>query len=420
MPPTTRISDAGDWAARGRAYRSVTSVPVPIPAPTSPALRVPRSGIRTLMDLALRDPQALHLEIGEPDQGVAAHVVEAAAAAGREGRTGYTSSVGLPALRAAVAQRVTVRSARPTSPDEVVVTHGAMHGLAMTFQALLGPGDEVLLPDPTFPNWAMAVTAAGAVPRTYPTRPEHGFVPVAAEVEAAITPRTRAILVCSPDNPTGAVYPAAVLAELVEVARRHDLWLLSDECYEAITFGVPFVSPASFDTDGRVVVLGSVSKTYGMTGWRIGWVATPDRGLLEVLGHLSEALVACPSTVGQVGALAALTGPQDSVGAAVASYRERRDAATELLAARGVGFTQPEGAFYLLADVETDDTDAFALGLLERRHVAVAPGSTFGAQAVGRVRVSLASARPVLLEALARLSDEVVAARAGRVQAVAD
>jgi aspartate/methionine/tyrosine aminotransferase len=391
---------------------------VPIPAPTSPALRVPRSGIRTLMDLALRDPLALHLEIGEPDQGVAPHVLEAAAAAGRDGRTGYTSSVGLPALRAAVAERVSARSGRPTTPDEVVVTHGAMHGLAMTFQALLGPGDEVLLPDPAFPNWAMAVTAAGAVPGTYPTRPEHGFVPVPAEVEAAITPRTRALLVCSPDNPTGAVYPAAVLAELVDIARRHDLWLLSDECYEAITFGVPFVSPAAFDTDGRVVVLGSVSKTYAMTGWRIGWVATPDRDLIDVLGHLSEALVACPSTVGQVGALAALTGPQDPVAAAVASYRERRDAATGLLAARGVAFTQPDGAFYLLVDVEDGDTDAFAHRLLEHRHVAVAPGSTFGAQALGLVRVSLASARPTLLEGLSRLADEVVAARAARAGAL--
>ncbi len=371
------------------------------------------------MDLALRDPEALHLEIGEPDQRVASHVVDAAASAGRQGRTGYTSSVGLPVLRAAVAQRVAGRTGRPTSPDDVVVTHGAMHGLAMAFQALLGPGDEVLLPDPMFPNWAMAATAAGAVPRTYPTRPEHDFVPVAAEVEAAITPRTRAILVCSPDNPTGAVYPAGVLADLVEIARRHDLWLLSDECYEAITFDAPFVSPAAFDTDGRVVVFGSVSKTYAMTGWRIGWVACPDRDLIDVLGHLSEALVACPSTVGQVGALAALTGPQDTVAAAVASYRERRDAASELLAARGIGYTRPQGAFYLLADVETEDTEAFALQLLAHRHVAVAPGSTFGAQAAGRVRISLASARPVLLEGLSRLADEVVAARAGRAEAFA-
>ena len=379
---------------------------------------MPRSGIRTLMDLALRDPVALHLEIGEPDQMPAAHVVEAAAAAARAGRTGYTSSTGTPELRAAAADRVTARAGRPTSADHVVVTHGAMHGLAMTFQALLGPGDEVLLPDPMFPNWAMAAVAAGGVVRTYPTRPEHGYVPVLAEVEAAITPRTRAIVVCSPDNPTGAVYPAAVLESLVELARRHDLWLLSDECYEAITFGVPFVSPAAFDEDGRVVVFGSASKTYGLTGWRIGWVATPDHDLREVLGHLAEATVACPSAVGQAGALAALTGPQEGVAAAVASYRARRDDAMALLSERGIGFSEPQGAFYLMVDVELPDTDAFALRLLERRHVAVAPGATFGLEARGRVRVSLASARPVLLEGLSRLADEVLAARAERSESV--
>ncbi len=392
---------------------------MPTPAPTSPALRVPRSGIRTLMDLALRDPAALHLEIGEPDQVPAAHVVDAAAAAALAGQTGYTSSIGIPALRAAAADRVTARSGRSTSEDDVVVTHGAMHGLAMAFQALLGPGDEVLLPDPMFPNWAMAAVAAGGVVRTYPTRPEHGYVPVAAEVEAAITPRTRAIVVCSPNNPTGAVYPAGVLQGLVELARRHDLWLLSDECYEAITFGVPFVSPAAFDEDGRVIVFGSVSKTYGLTGWRIGWVATPDADVREVLGHLSEATVACPSAVGQAGALAALTGPQESVAAAVASYQSRRDDATALLEASGIGFSAPQGAFYLMVDVEEPDTEAFALRLLERRHVAVAPGSTFGLQAAGRVRISLASARPVLLEGLARLADEVVAARAEKTEALA-
>jgi aspartate aminotransferase len=371
------------------------------------------------MELALRDPQALHLEIGEPDQGPVPHVVEAIERAAREGRTGYTSSTGLPELRAAAAQRVTARSGRATTPDEVIVTHGAMHGLTMTLQAVLGPDDEVLVPDPTFPNWAMAAIAAGGLVRTYPTRPERGFVPDPAEVEAAVTARTRAIVVCSPDNPTGAVYPPDVLARLVEIARRHDLWLLSDEAYEAITFGVPHTSPAAFDTDGRVVVFGSISKTYALTGLRVGWVATPSRELAEVLGHLAEASVLCASTLGQYAAIAALAGPQDAVAAAVASYRSRRDDATALLAARGIGFTEPQGAFYLLVDVEDDDTDAFARRLLARRHVAVAPGSTFGAQARGRVRVSLASARPVLLDGLDRLADEVLAARSGEDAAVA-
>ena len=390
---------------------------MPRTASSSPAARIPRSGIRTLMELALNDPLALHLEIGEPDALPAAHVVRAAAAAAHDGRTGYTSSLGLPELRAAAARRASELHGRTVSPDQVVVTHGAMHALAMTMSALLGPGDEVLLPDPGFPNWAMAATAAGAVPRTYATHAADGFVPRPADVEAAISPRTRALVVCSPNNPTGAVYPAAVLAELVEVARRHDLWLLSDECYEAITFGVPHVTPARFDTDGRVLTFHSVSKTYALTGWRIGWVVAPQPEVVEVLGHLAEATVACPSTVGQHGAIAALTGPQDGVRVAVDSYRERRDAAVELLADRGVRFVRPDGAFYLLVDVEDPDTDTFAMRLLGERHVAVAPGSTFGAAAEGMVRISLATERGVLLEGLRRLADAVVARREAPISA---
>lgn len=380
---------------------------MPHAAASSPVSRIPRSGIRTLMDLALRDPAAIHLEIGEPDAAPAPHVVEAVAAAARDGRTGYTSSVGLPALRAAVAQRVTRTHGRRTVADEVVVTHGAMHGLAMAMATLLAPGDEVLLPDPTFPNWRMAAVAAGAVPRAYPTRAGRRFVPDPAEVEARVTPRTRALLVCSPNNPTGAVYPAHVVAALVDVARRHDLWLLSDECYEAITFDAPHVSPLAHDTDGRVVAFFSTSKTYALTGWRTGYAVVPDPGVVEAMGHLAEATVACPSTPGQLAALAALTGPQDGVAAAVASYRDRRDAACALLAARGVRHVAPQGAFYLMVDVGTRATGVFALRLLSRRHVAVAPGDTFGDEAAGMVRVSLAAPRDPLLDGLARLADEV-------------
>lgn len=392
---------------------------MPVVAPTSPVPHIPRSGIRTLMELALRDPQAIHLEIGEPDALLPQHVVEAVAAAVDRGAAGYSSSLGLTELRAAAAARVTRSTGAPVAPEQVVVTHGAMHGLAMTMATLLGPGDEVLLPDPMFPNWAMAAVACGAVPRTYATDVEAGFVPRAEDVEAAITPRTRAIVVCSPNNPTGAVYPAATVEALVDVARRHDLWVLSDECYESITFGVPHVSPAVFDTDGRVLVFHSLSKTYAMTGWRAGFVVVPDPTLVELMGHLAEATVACPSTASQHAAIAALTGPQEWVHESVESYWDRRDAAVELLRARGVRFVEPDGAFYLMVDVGTPDTDEFARSLLAARHVAVAPGSTFGPSAAGMVRVSLAAPRAALLEGLGRLADHVRAGSGGVQRAVA-
>ncbi|QCB93675.1 pyridoxal phosphate-dependent aminotransferase [Cellulomonas shaoxiangyii] len=386
---------------------------MPRPAPSSPVARIPRSGIRTVMDLALRDPEAIHLEIGEPDARPAAHVVDAVAASAAAGLTGYTSSIGMASLREVAAERVTARQGREVTPDRVVVTHGAMHGLAMALATLLGPGDEVLVPDPVFPNWEMAAVAASARPRRYRTHAAAGFVPRPADVEARITPRTRALLLCSPNNPTGAVYPPDVLARLVDLARRHDLWVLSDECYEAITYGVPHVSPAVFDTDGRVLVFHSLSKTYALTGWRAGYAVVPDPAVVEAIGHLAEATVACPSTTGQLAALAALTGPQDGVASAVASYRERRDAAVTLLRQRGVRHVVPDGAFYLMVDVGRADTEAFALDLLAQRHVAVAPGATFGDAAAGMVRVSLAAPRGDLLEGLARLADQVATGRGG-------
>lgn len=382
-----------------------------MPAITSPVARIPLSGIRTLMELALADPEAIHLEIGEPDAATPAHVIEAAAAAARAGETGYTSSVGIAPLRAALADRVTRRYGVPTAAEHVVVTHGAMHGLAMALATLVGPDGEVLLPDPTFPNWTMAAVAAGNAVATYPAAAAHRFVPDPADVAAAIGPRTRALVVCSPNNPTGAVYPAEVLAALVALAHEHDLWLLSDECYADVTFGADHVSPARFDTDGRVIPFYSTSKSYAMTGWRLGWTVVADREARELMGHLAEGTVACPSTVSQHAALAAVTGPQGSVAAAVASYRARRDLAMDLLDRRGIACTRPDGAFYLMVDVGAADSHAFALDLLARRHVAVAPGDTFGASARGMVRVSLAAPEADLLEGLTRLADHVAARR---------
>jgi aspartate aminotransferase len=215
------------------------------------------------------------------------------------------------------------------------------------------------------------------------------------------------------------VYPADTVAALVELARRYDLWVLSDECYEQITFGVPHTSPALYDTDGRVVVVHTMSKTFAMTGWRVGYVVAPDERLVESLGHLAEASVACPATTSQRAALAALDGPQDWVHQAVESYWDRRDAAVELLARRGVRFVEPDGAFYLMVDVGADDTEGFARSLLADRHVAVAPGSAFGTAARGMVRVSLAAPHEHLVEGLGRLVDHIGAGAgsAGRVAA---
>ncbi|MFI2752100.1 pyridoxal phosphate-dependent aminotransferase [Cellulomonas sp. P22] len=380
-----------------------------MPTSTSPVIRMQRSGIRSVMELAMLDPTAIRLELGEPDVSTPAHVIEAAARDARHGHTGYTSSVGSLELRTALARKVTEINGLPTSPDEVVATHGAMHGLAMAINALMGPGDEMLVPDPEFPNWRMAATAVGVDVATYPARAAAGFVPTLEDIEAAVTPRTKVLLVSSPNNPTGAMYPAHVLEGIVDIARRHDLWVFSDECYEAITFGPEHVSPARYDTDGRVVTFFTFSKTYAMTGWRLGYVVTRDDVVHDLLGQVAEATVACPSSVSQRAALAALAGPQDDVRDAVARYRERRDAAVALLAARGIPCVRPDGAFYLMVDITraTPDSDEFALRLLREKHVSVSPGTAFGAGGAGQVRVSLASDRTAILTGLERLADLV-------------
>ncbi len=382
-----------------------------MPISTSPVVHIHRSGIRTLMELAMRDPEAIRLEIGEPDVPTPEHVVAAAARDAAGGHTGYTSSIGSLELRRALAHKVRTVNGLDVTTEDVVVSHGAMHGLAMALAALTGPGDEVLLPDPEFPNWRMAAVAVGAAVGTYPARAENGFVPTLADIEASITAATKVIVVCSPNNPTGAMYPPELLEGVVRLARERDLWVFSDECYEAITFGTEHVSPATFDTDARVVTFFSFSKTYAMTGWRIGYVVSRDRRVVDLLGQVAEATVACPSSVGQRAALAALAGPQDEVAAAVGSYRERRDAAVALLDARGVPSVAPAGAFYLMVDVSaaTRDSERFALRLLADRHVAVSPGAAFGPGAEGMVRISLASERSGLLEGLARLADLVTA-----------
>lgn len=380
-----------------------------VPTSTSSVMRMQHSGIRKLMELASRDPGAIRLEIGEPDAPTPPHVVDAAARGAREGHTGYTSSVGAVDLRTALADKVTRVNGIVTAPTEVIVTSGAMHGLAIALATTVGPGDEVLVPDPEFPNWRMAAVMAGADVLTYPARAANGFVPTAEDIEAAVTPRTKVIIVNSPNNPSGAVYPASLLESIVEIARRHDLWVFSDECYESITFGVPHVSTATFDTDGRVLTFFSFSKSYAMTGWRIGYLVVRDADLQDHLAQVAEATVACTSSVSQRAALAALTGPQDSVERAVASYRERRDAAMALLHVRGVPCASPDGAFYLMVDVSaaTTDGEAFALRLLADSHVSVSPGEAFGRGGAGMVRVSLASERSGLLEGLTRLADLV-------------
>jgi aspartate/methionine/tyrosine aminotransferase len=368
-------------------------------------LSVPGSGIRRIHEIALRLDDVISLAVGEPDVPVAPHIAEAAKAAWDANHTNYTANGGIAPLREAIVAKLARDNAIHVDTEQVWVTVGATQGLHQAMALSLAPGDEVLVPDPGYTTFTMNARMLGAVPVAYPLRPEAGFMPSIAELERVVTDRTRVIIVNSPSNPLGTIFPRELLADLLEFARRHDLWIISDEVYEAFTWSGEHVSIASLDTEDRVFSVFSLSKTYAMTGIRVGYLVTPP-GLAATMRTVQEASISCVNTPGQYAAIAAITGDQSHVVAAREHYRGNLDAATSLLDARGIRYLAPGGAFYLWADmshVSGGDVAEWAEGFLLSDRVAVAPGNAFGRSGEGWIRVCLAANRELLLEGLGRL-----------------
>jgi aspartate aminotransferase len=366
---------------------------------------MPVSRIREIMELAWEKPEVIHLEVGEPDFPTPEHVVEAAYEAARTGHTRYAPNAGLPELREALADKVTRRNGYEARPDQVVVTQGGIQALYLALLALLEPGDEVLLPDPAWPNFRMIAHLLGARVLPYPLVSEGDFLPRLEDLERLVTPRTRAILVNTPSNPLGTVVPRELADTLLEFARRRDLWYISDEVYDEVVFDDAFVSAGAVaDPGDRLVSVYSFSKVYAMTGWRVGYlVAPPD--LTKLLTGMQEPIVSCVNTPAQLAALAAVTGPQAVVREMREFYREWRDELLEILDRGNLPSSQPSGAFYVWTDISKAGVRSmdFARSLIEREHVAVAPGSAFGDLGEGYVRLSLASSRQDLVEGASRL-----------------
>jgi aspartate aminotransferase len=371
------------------------------------AQRMPRSGIREVMDLAWSLPgPVIGLHVGEPSFATPEHVLDGARRALDRGDTRYVANAGIPALREAIAGKVAARNGLRAQPEQVVVSAGGMQALYMALSATVAAGAEVLVPDPGWPNFAMAVQLLQARPVGYPLRPENGFLPDVEELAHLVTERTRALILNFPSNPLGAVLPADLAQALCRFADRHDLWLISDECYDEITFGAEHVSPARWDEQDRVLSCFSFSKTYAMTGMRVGYLVAPKTAAATA-AKMQEPLIACVNAPAQHAALAALEGPQDFVAMMRRAYHERRDAAAAQLDRAGIGYLLPQGAFYMWVDVRDrcgGDVKAWSLELLRERHVAVAPGTTFGAEGEGWVRISLATETEDLLDGLERLA----------------
>jgi aspartate aminotransferase/aminotransferase len=367
-------------------------------------MQIPRSGIREIMALSAELEGVIHLEVGQPDFPTPAPIVEATCRYVRQGHTKYVANAGVKELRAAAARYFERRTGVETRAENILVTPGAVMSVATCLMALLEPGDEVLLPDPGWPNYHMATSLLHATPVFYDLRPENQFLPDLDNLDSLVTPRTKLLLICTPSNPTGQVYDADVMHNLMDFARRYDLYVLSDEIYGEIVFDQDHVSALAGDTDERALIVSGMSKAYAMTGFRVG-LTRASAAYVDLATKLQEPFVSCGVGFAQLAAADALEGPQNAVRDMRDEYKTRRDVALEVLREYDLYRYSPGGAFYLLVDISVTAMDSrdFALQLLEEKKVAVAPGNTFGKMCSDHIRISIASPAENIREGLHRI-----------------
>src|SRR5690606_3939015 len=341
---------------------------------------------------------------GEPDFQPPEHVLEAAHEAVRLGRTKYTPSEGTVELREAIAAKFKRENGLDYGLDQVMASNGGKQVLYNGFMAVLDPGDEVIIPAPYWVSYPAQVRLAGGVPVVVPARPEDGFVPDLEAIEAAFTPRTKVVLVNSPSNPTGAVYPPELVKGIAELAASRGAWVFADDLYEHLVYEGEFTPAARFAPENTLVIHGA-SKGYALTGWRIGFGAGP-RELIRAMNRLQSQSTSGPNAVAQHATVAALNEVEKTAEfqrMTRAAYKQRRDVLVAGLNRLGLRTPMPQGAFYTMADVTPIDPDEgrAALRLLEEARVAVVPGTDF--EAPGHVRLSYATSLDKVEEALRRI-----------------
>ncbi len=355
------------------------------------------SGIRKMFEAA--GERAINLGLGQPDFDTPEHVKKAAIDAIRRGYTGYTVNKGLHELRGAISRKLQNDNGINTNPDNIIVTSGASEGLHIALIALVESGDEVLIPDPGFVSYGALTILEDAKPVGVPLRDDLTMSP--ETVNDMVTGKTRAVIINSPANPTGAVQTPEDIKAFAEIADDNNITLISDEVYEKIIYEGEHASPGAYSDN--VITINATSKTYSMTGWRLGYLSA-DSERIEQMLKAHQYVQACASSISQYAALAAITGPQDCVEEMCATFRRRRDIISSGLEELGLEFVMPHGAFYVMPRVP--DEKKFVMDMLGKG-VVTTPGSAFGVHGAGHVRLSYSASEESIKRAL-RLMKEVL------------
>jgi len=381
------------------------------------AERMSRLGTESAFDVFAKAKQLeaqgrsiIHLEIGQPDFPTPFSICEAAFQAMRDGYTGYTAAAGLPELRSAIAQHLSISRGVDVYPNTVVVTPGAKPVIFFTLMALVNEGDEVIYPDPGFPIYESVINFVGAKGVPLPLREDVEFRFHLEDLQNAISDRTRLLILNSPHNPTGGLLQADDLAAIAELANHHNFYVLSDEIYSRILYEGKHISIIQFPgMRSRTILLDGYSKTYAMTGWRLGYGVYPEH-LVEGIVRLMINSHSCTCAFTQIAGIEALNGSQDCVDQMVAEFRRRRDATVEgLNAIAGIHCLKPAGAFYAFPNVSQLPLpcDALATYLLEEAGVSLLSGSAFGQFGAGYLRISYANSLENIQEGIARIGSAI-------------
>lgn len=367
---------------------------------------VPPSGIRRFFDIVSQMEDVISLGVGEPDFITPWRIREAAIYAIEKGYTTYTSNYGLLELRQAIARCLDTLYGVEYSPtNEVLVTVGVSEGLDLALRAILNPGDEVLIPEPCYVSYKPCTLFAGGTPIPVPGDPDDGFTIRAAALEASVSPRTRAILLNFPNNPTGATLRRDEMERIARLAERHDLWVISDEIYARLTYEGQHLCMASLPgMQRRTILLNGFSKAYAMTGWRIAYAAGPAE-VIAAMTKIHQYTMLCAPITAQMAAIEALKNGDRDADEMVTEYDARRRLLVRGFNAIGLPCHMPEGAFYAFPSIRDTglDSERFAEQLLQEEQVAVVPGNAFGTCGEGHIRCSYAAATAALEEALRRI-----------------